>query len=279
MIKQETNRINLVGTVTDVKVEPKISKNGKDFVSGSITVDVNDSAYEAHFFSMKLKKDGTVSSQYNSYLTLDKMIGKRVRVTGSFDQTEVPANGALQKGTRLKASFINVLNDSSVEDGATFSISGFISEGLKAVYESDGATIKDYVITIAQPSYDLSYLQLFRLNVNPKNTQAVEAIDTRFTVGTTCSFEGVIDYKIQNNQVEIANDFGPATTRSFQNSVKRYEIISGLLSDNEYTQEEITDLMNKTQARDTEQLKLRAAVPASTQAAGFSKATITPRLI
>ena len=235
MIKQEINKVNLVGTVTDVKVETKVSKNGKDFVSGTITVNVNDSAYESHFFSMKLKKDGSINPQYNAFLTLDKMIGKRVRISGSLDQTEMPVNGVLQKGIRLKANFINVLNNDNIEDGATFNISGFISEGLRAVYETDGTTIKDYVITIAQPSYDLSYLNLFKLNVSPKNTQAVKGIDTRCTVGTTCSFEGVLDYKIQNYKVEFANDFGPATIRSYQSFVKRYEIISGLLSDNEYT--------------------------------------------
>ena len=252
------NLVTVVGTLVDVDSKVATSGSGNEYIRGKVSVRSNNKVLEMNFFTMKMTKSNQVSKLYNTYATLDTLRGKRVSITGYIDEAKVPSNGEIRKGNSLYLRFINVLADTdATPDSATFKVSGFIQEGLKAVYDEDGATVKDYTLVLAQADYTKKRSKQFHFEVNKENTAAINSINERFTVGTTCTLNGNLDFDIETITTQVQNDFGPATTRTTQRSSKRYVVTSGSLvvDDTAYTSEEISELLAGAREDDKAQLE------------------------
>ena len=257
------NLLTIVGTLTDATINVSTAANGKDYVRGSVNVKSNDKTISLNFFTMKLTKENTVSKLYNTYSTLDTLRGKRVRITGYIDEAKVPTNGQIRRGNSLYLRFINVLSDTdATPDSATFKVAGFVQEGLKAMYDDDGATIKDYVIVLGQADYKNSMTKQIRLNVDKTNQMAVNSLNEKFTKGVSCVFNGNLDFDIETITTEEPQDFGPAIHKTIQRSIKRYVISSGSIIPDEtaYTQDEINELNKAADEDDATVLKTRGSV-------------------
>lgn len=277
------NALHIIGTLVDVNLREDQSKAGKDYIRGKISVKTNSQVIELNLFTMKLTKGGEVSKLYNTYATLDSLKNRRVSVEGYIDEASIPAGNEVRKGNSLYARFISPLaaNDTR-EDSATFEVSGFIKEGLKAIYASDGATIKDYELRLAQSNYQKTAALEFRFNVNKENQNAIDSLNEKFTVNTSCTLSGVLDFDVENVTTTIANDFGPSTTNTYQVSTRRYVIVSGSLVADEsaYTQEEIDELLEGSRKKDLETLNARSTTSdTTTRISNVKPSSAQPKLI
>lgn len=245
------NNLRVVGIVTDVSSNISTSKKGQDFIRGKITVNVRDRAIDLNFFAMKLTKANTVNKMFESYSTLNELIGQRVQINGYIDESKFVSGNSVRHGNSLYARFINVVGE-GVEDEATFKVTGFIQEGLKAVYEDDGATVKDYNLVLGQATYNNSSAKLFHFNVDKTNVAAISSINERFTVGVTATLCGDLDFDVETKKQVIEQDFGPALTKTSQRSIRRYVVTSGSLvaDDMAYTPDEISELLANAQTED-----------------------------
>lgn len=274
------NTVTVVGTLVDASANASTSKDGNDYVRGKVSIKSNGKTIELNFFTMKMTKTGAVSKLYNTYMTLGDLKGKRVEVTGYIDEAKVPTNGTIRRGNSLYLRFVKVLSDTdTTPDVASFKISGFIQEGLKAVYNEDGATIKDYNIVVGQSDYKREQAKQFRFNVDPANQAAIDGMNQKFTVGTSAVFAGNLEFDIETKVTQIEQDFGPAITKTNQYSTKRYVITSGsvVVDDTAYTQDEIKILLAGAAEDDKKRLSSRQGTGAtvSTQ----TRTTAQPKLI
>lgn len=282
----KTNDVKIIGTLTDVESNTNSTNDGREYISGNLTIRSNDSDYKMHFFAMRLTKSGSESKLYSTYATLDNLLNKRVEVTGELDEIKIVEGNTIKKANQLNAKFINVLSESfNKDDDATFEVTGFIKDGLAAVYEQDGATVKDYVLTLAQPNYKNTAAKILRFNVDKTNTNVVEALQNNFKPKDTITIRGSLNFSIETITKTEQSDFGPAIEKKYQRSNRRYVITSGGRVDMDfaYTEEEINELMLGTEAEDNKRLTSRGSSSAPTSnnnfAASASKVLAQPKLI
>ena len=241
------NKIDIVGIMTDAEVKTGVSAKGTEYINGKVTVKVQETkTYALHFYANKITKDGTISKLYNTYSSLPTYIGRKVSITGSIREAKISAGSEIRYGNSLDLRFINILADGDqTEECAKFSVSGYIIGGLTDVYNEDGTTIRNHIITVGQANYNNSEAIHIRLNVDPKNVAAVNSIRNNFTLNTTVNFKGVLDFRVENQEIVEENDFGGATTRIIQRSTRNYLVQTGKIfhDDNDiYLPEEIKEL-------------------------------------
>lgn len=282
-----TNKMHIVGTLTDVELKTNVTKDGREYLSGNIIVKSNEKDYKIRLFTMKMTKKNEVSKIYNNYLTLNDAINKRISVSGSIDEARIPESNVIKRGNQLSGQFINVLSSTSEEkDIAEFEIVGFIKQALTAVYEADGATVKDYSLVIGNPNYNYTVAKYIRLNVDKTNQNAINTLTNSFSVKDTVSFHGNLDFIVETETKVEKNDFGADTIKTVQRNSKRYVIDGGkkLIGDVAYTPAEIEELLVATEQADNDLLSntsnnASAGVGAMGPIVGISKSNVQPKLI
>ena len=279
-----TNTIHIVGTLTDVDLKTAATKDGREYISGNIIVKSNEKDYKIRLFTMKMTKKNEVSKIYNNFLTLSDAINKRISVSGSIDEVKIPENNVIKRGNQLSGQFVNILSSTSEEkDVAEFEIVGFIKQALTAVYEADGATIKDYSLVIGNPNYNCSLAKYIRLNVDKTNQNAINTLTNSFAVADTVSFHGNLDFVVETETRVEKNDFGADTVKTFQRNSKRYVIDGGkkLIGDVAYTPAEIEELLLATEQDDNARLSNSSSNTSNTTGTvlGATKSSVQPKLI
>lgn len=278
-----TNTIHIVGTLTDVDLKTAATKDGREYISGNITVKSNEKDYKIRLFTMKMTKKNEVSKIYNNFLTLSDAINKRISVNGSIDEAKIPENNVIKRGNQLSGQFVNILSSTSEEkDIAEFEIVGFIKQALTAVYETDGVTIKDYSLVIGNPNYNCSLAKYIRLNVDKTNQNAINTLTNSFAVKDTVSFHGNLDFIVETETRVEKNDFGADTVKTFQRNSKRYVIDGGkkLIGDVAYTPAEIEELLVATEQDDNARLSSNSNTPSTAGTVlGTTKSSVQPKLI
>ena len=279
------NNVKVIGTLTDVEVREGSTKDGRDYISGKITIKSNDKSLQMHFFSMKLTKSGSVSKLYNTYSTLDTLRGHRVEVTGEIDESKIVEGTQLRRGNTLNAKFIKVISEVDTKaDEASFTFAGFVKDNLACVYEQDGATVKDYIITLGQATYNNGMAKYIRFNVDKANSTAINGIQNNFAVGDSIKIEGSLDFNIETVTNTTQNDFGPDTVKQYQKSTRRYVINSGkkIVDEFAYTQDEINELAIAADADDKKAIADRGNTNTSvapTATAATPRTASQPKLI
>ena len=79
---ERTNKIYVVGTLTDIRDLRDGEKDGKKWIAGTAVVSSNDSEIEIKYFSLDTTKDGAPNKRYKNYTELASKIGGRVKVNG-----------------------------------------------------------------------------------------------------------------------------------------------------------------------------------------------------
>lgn len=254
------NSIQVIGTLTDVECKEGATKDGRDYISGKITVKVKEKSLELHFFSMKMTKQGAISKLYNTYSTLDTYRGHRVEISGDIDESKIVNGSEIRRGNTLNARFVNLLKETdSREDSATFSIAGFVKNGLTSVMNRDGTAVIDYGMVLGQANYNNSFAKYLRFNVTPSNQVVVNGITNNFSVGDTVKIDGVLDFNIETITMQEENDFGASQPKTVQRTTRRYVITGGkkIVGDEAYTKEEIDELVLGTEKDDQAQVANR----------------------
>lgn len=228
------NEVFIIGELVEVKTDVRTSADAKTYISGKVStkVIVNnvENIIETSIFAYEKTKEGADSKMYKSYLTLDSMIGKRVRITGSLREGAIvdPSTGDVRHFNQIDARFINAAYSTDVEDKATFEYSGFVT---RPIYERKDKedNLLGYRIEVAQANYNDTNCFVIRFDIDKDDTQKAAVIEANYIAGATVEFSGTLGAVSTIEVKTVEADFGEPMTKTFAKTEKTYSIVSGNL--------------------------------------------------
>lgn len=289
-LRESINNVEIIGTLKKIdSIEEKVSKKGKEFISGKVTVEVVDgnriNNIQVRFFSNKLKQNGEINGIYKGYKTVQEeyKVGDKVRITGDLRLEEYYT----QSGSLTSFNSVNALFFNRVEDGAEFrqkaiATLDMVIEGIQPKMDAEGFPTGFHDVQAFTVGYNSRVIPLQNLVINE---QLAEQFSGMYYPGTT----GKITLKI-NNYAEVEDvvesqepisGFGSAerVEQTVSNFTSDLEIIGGDLpyndGVNEYSPEAI-EQARKNRALALQQLKESST--ASAKPTGFGNAEATSGL-
>lgn len=259
MALAKVNTVEIVGTLAQSKLEVKTSKDGQEYISGTITVDSDidgvKNNFEISLYAKKVTKTGEVSKLFTNYEGLAKMIGSKIRINGSMREERYfnKTAGQLQSLQKLEGRFINAENIST-PDRATFEVSGFVRKPLVAKTNKKGE-IYAYELEVGQANYDDSQLNNFKFQVEPTAFDIIKSIQQIYGVNTTVRFGGNIRFITVTSEVTQETGFGQPRTRVFTNTNRSFFITFGdnpIVDESTYDGATIVRLTQAYAARDVQ---------------------------
>lgn len=228
------NEVFIIGTLVDVKTDVRTSTENKTYISGkaSIKVIVNnvENIIEASIYAFEKTKEGADSKMFKSYVTLESLIGKRVRVTGSLGEGSIvdPSTGDVRHFNQINARFINAAYSTDTEDKATFEYSGFV---VRPIYERRDKedNLLGYKIEVAQANYYDNNCIVVRFDIDKNDTQKAAVIEANYVAGSTVEFSGTLGAVSTIETKTVEADFGDPIVKTFAKTEKSYSIVSGNL--------------------------------------------------
>ena len=228
------NDVFIIGELVEVKTDVRTSSEGKTYVSGKISVKVVvdgvENIIEASIYSFEKTKNGTDSKMYKSYITLDSLLGKRVRVTGSLGEGSIvdPSTGDVRHFNQINAKFINAAYSTDTTDKATFEYAGFVTRPLYERRDKED-NLLGYRIEVAQANWDDTNCIVVRFDVDKDDTQKAAVIESNYLVQSTVEFSGTLSAISTIETKTVEADFGEPITKTFAKTEKTYSIVSGNL--------------------------------------------------
>lgn len=289
-LRESINNVEIIGTLKKIdSIEEKVSKKGKEFISGKVTVEVVDgnriNNIQVRFFSNKLKQNGEINGIYKGYKTVQEeyKVGDKVRITGDLRLEEYYT----QSGSLTSFNSVNALFFNRVEDGAEFrqkaiATLDMVIEGIQPKMDAEGFPTGFHDVQAFTVGYNSRVIPLQNLVINE---QLAEQFSGMYYPGTT----GKITLKI-NNYAEVEDVAGSQEPISGFGSAERVEqTVSNFTSDleiiggdlpyndgvNEYSPEAI-EQARKNRALALQQLKESST--ASAKPTGFGNAEATSGL-
>lgn len=228
------NEVFIIGELVDVKTDVRTDTKGKTYIGGkvSIKVVVNnvENIIDVSVYANEKTKEGADSKMYKSYLTLDSLLGKRVRVTGTLGEGSIvdPSTGDVRHFNQINAKFINAAYSTDVEDKATFEYSGFV---VRPIYERKDKedNLLGYRIEVAQANWNDTNCLVVRFDIDKDDTQKAAVIEANYIAGATVEFSGNLGAISTVETKTIEADFGDPITKTFAKTDKTYSIVSGNL--------------------------------------------------
>ena len=228
------NEVFIIGELVDVKTDVRTDTKGKTYIGGkvSIKVIVNnvENIIDVSVYANEKTKEGADSKMYKSYLTLDSLLGKRVRVTGTLGEGSIvdPSTGDVRHFNQINAKFINAAYSTDVEDKATFEYSGFV---VRPIYERKDKedNLLGYRIEVAQANWNDTNCLVVRFDIDKDDTQKAAVIEANYIAGATVEFSGNLGAVSTIETKTIEADFGDPITKTFAKTDKTYSIVSGNL--------------------------------------------------
>lgn len=288
MERTRINKVEVVGTLTEVDTQIRATSDGRNYISGKIVVKTiqNDieSLIEMRIMAFEKTKTGEISKLFTTYSGLSSLLFKRVKVQGELrEDSFVGQDGILHKYNSIYVKFVNNARDTDL-DCATFEYSGFVT---KSIYERRNKEdeLLGYKLEVAQANYNSTNIQVLRFDIDAQDVNIQSAIDTYYTVGSTVMFSGIISY-ITSVETKIEEQaFGDPVVRTFTRSEKSYRITGGREAFGEedpdtYSSEEISSLVAAYKAADADRIaraKMTAEAPADSAKtmAGMTKTRVT----
>ena len=262
MSKTKINKVCLIGTLVEVDVEERISKQNKPFISGKVAiksvVDNKENIVEARVMAMKMTKDGGISKLFEKYKSLPGMLNQRVKVEGALKDEVMVSDGQVRHFNSIEAKFFNKANVNE-QDGCTFEYSGFVVKPIAERKNKEDELI-GYRIEIAQANYNDTNIANIRFDVNKNDINIAQAIESNYTTGTTVKIQGKISFDTRTETKEEEVSFGEANRKTVVYTDKVYRITGGSEPYDEdspeaYTMDEIKQLVNAYKQADADRLE------------------------
>lgn len=283
-LRESINNVEIIGTLKKIdSIEEKVSKKGKEFISGKVTVEVIDgnriNNIQVRFFSNKLKQNGEINGIYKGYKTVQEeyKVGDKVRITGDLRLEEYyTQSGSLTSFNSVNALFFNRVEDDAEFRQKAIATLDMVIEGIQPKMDAEGFPTEFHDVQAFTVGYNSRVIPLQNLVINE---QLAEQFSGMYYPGTT----GKITLKI-NNYAEVEDvvesqepvaGFGSAerVEQTVSNFTSDLEIIGGDLpyndGVNEYSPEAI-EQAHKNRALALQQLKESST--ASAQPTGFGNA-------
>lgn len=288
MERTRINKVEVVGTLSEVDTQIRSTSDGRNYINGKVVVKVMqgdvESLVELKVLAFEKTKTGDINKLYTSYTGLEGMLFKRVRLTGELRENSfVKQDGTLQKYNEIALKFVSQAKDSD-PDCAKFDYSGFVT---KSLYErrNKNDELLGYRLEVAQQNYNGTSIQVIRFDIDAQDTNIQTAVDTFYTVGATVEFSGIISYVVTTETRTEEQAFGDPIVRTFTRSDKSFRITGGKEAYNEedpaaYTMDEIRHLVEAYKTADADRIAKAkmatepAQAPANT-IAGMTKSKVT----
>lgn len=224
----ETNRADVVGTMTDWDLKEGSTKDGRDYISGRVTIksiiDNREQITEVELFTMKMTKAGAVSKMYTAYQNSKELLNERVAVQGELVENKFWQNDQNQvvTYTRISGRFVNKARADET-DKATFKVVGYVVQPLTEVLDSEDNVINHRII-LGISNYNQTLPNYITLTINDRNI--AKAVESMYAVGDTVELEG--NYIVSTETVEKPREsaFGELTDSSTR-TFKQFVINSG----------------------------------------------------
>jgi hypothetical protein len=269
MSKENINKISITGTIVETRLKDGIATKGdnvgKHYISGEIIIksilDGVENLFPVSLYSFEVTADKQPSKLYASYKSImENGIGRRVTINGSLQENRFwsAKKAEILTSQRISGRFINDAK-SGVADNAIFEFSGFVGRNLLEKKNKDGITYL-YELTVGQANYKGTSANLFRFNVDPKESAIVKIISEKYTAGTTIHINGkmrfiTVQHTFQNEEENEKTLFGdkPVVTSVLTN--KYFYIAHGdepITGDTAYTVDDIKAYKDAIAAHDIE---------------------------
>jgi hypothetical protein len=261
------NNIDLVGKLVNTRGLDEIkkaTKDGSEFVSGSVTLDIGKGQLlEVDVYSKKFTKEGQPSKLFTRYLELPGEVGTNVRVGGvEFTENRFwGRNDQIASVNKVAGRFFNLAKDTD-EAQAKFTFAGYVFKPIYERLDREG-NLLHYETVIAQPNWNATKPMLVKFAIDKNNSAVINGMEAQYVKGATVQVTGHIELETETRVVDKAGDvaFGDSITEEYTNTYVKYVITGGnkpLDADSEgaYKGDEIASLMK---AYDSEALVIEEA--------------------
>ena len=270
---RKTNSFKIVGTIKETKeLECKTSKAGEEYLSGTVTLEVNvpgeeTSLFEVEVYQKKLTKDGKPSQLFDTYLSLVGKVGQKYVVNGSITENRFfdKKTSTLASAYKLSGKWFNPAKIGE-NDEASFEFSGFVNKVLtERTAKKDNALIC-YDIEIGQASYNDDKCSIYKFQVDPNNISVVSGIQSAWAIGSTVKFFGKLSCVVEQQTVEEKSGFGETKVKTYVNTKKRFWITGGDMPITNGNQYSLADVQNLKQVYAKKDLELNSAAQSNVSA-------------
>lgn len=224
---ERTNKIYVIGTLSQVKDTRSGEKDGVAWVAGTAVVTSDTNEIEFKYYSSEKTKAGKPNSRYTNYTGLEARVGERVKVNGElsgrlwFNEGQ----GQVINFNELSAGFFNTPKPTEA-DVATFEFGGFV---VKPLYErlNQKEELISYELELGQANFNQDNMQIVKFAVDKDSADIVRAIEGAYLKDTTVIINGIIKYEVlvETKVEEVA--FGDPIVKTYQNTRKSFVITGG----------------------------------------------------
>jgi hypothetical protein len=231
--KLTKNNIDLVGKLVNTRGLDEIkkaNKDGSEFVSGSVTLDIGKGQLlEVDVYSKKFTKDGQPSKLFTRYLELPEEVGTNVRIGGvEFTENRFwGRNDQITSVNKVAGRFFNIAKDSD-EPMAKFTFAGYVFKPVYERLDREGNLIQ-YETILAQPNWNGTKPIYVKFAIDKSNSAVVNGMEAQYVKGATVQVTGHIELETETRVVDKAGDvaFGDSSTEQYTNTYVKYLITGG----------------------------------------------------
>lgn len=246
--KQSVNNVEIIGTLSELSVEPKKTGDGRAFVSAEATIkvdqDINGKVTEneipVRFFAMQLKGDGEPNKNYKTICEFPTKF-KSLAACGEENKDEAtkvilssahleestwvdPNGGAVKNGFKVGSSFMNAFRASDeFIPTAKFELTGVVLGKAREVNGNDEETGRlkvKFAIVRYQGRVEI-------LNLIAETPAAVDFIESNWAEGDTVKANGAIRFRQTTKTWMEEQGFGEPIKRVKVETCKELIILGG----------------------------------------------------
>ena len=224
---ERTNKIYIIGTLSQVKDIRSGDKDGIPWVAGTAVVTSGDNEFELKYYSSAKTQKGAENSRFANYQNLSDRTGERVKVNGEISGRNWfnEGQGQVIGFNELSAGFFNTPKPTEA-DVATFEYSGFVTKPIYERFNKDEELVA-YEMEIAQANYAGDNMQIIRFTIDKDNPKIISAIEKSYAKGVTVSINGIIRYEVITEEKVEEVAFGDPIVKKYQNTRKSFVITGG----------------------------------------------------
>lgn len=275
------NEFTVIGTLVDVDLKTKESRKNQTYISGDITLEVGkDNLVEIKLFSFQFVNGTTrVNKFFETYQDLENRVGERIKVNGNIDERRFydENNNQLVSFNYNNGRFINDVK-ADEKDVAEFEFSGYVEKTLRERLDKED-NLLHYELVMAQANYNNEKPVVVKLAVPKSERKAIDYMQTNYERGVTVTVKGEIRVVTEEVQKTEETAFGEDITKTFTNSFKTYDILSGTEPVDGKGQYSARDIRDFAEAYEDEGVKLQREAKNRTESNSNQKGNTASSLI
>ena len=223
---KSTNNVEVVGILSELNIEEKVTSDGRKYIQGEATIKVDqeyrgeltENEVVVRMFSMRNKKDGSLNRIYDNILNMRENFTSLAAAESPENASHVSiSSGQLREsmyldkstnlpktgGFQISSNFMNKAK-SGEEQHATFELSGVIGD-IKDEIDNNGDETGRLIVKFIVVNYDGTVDVIDLIAEEPT---AVNHIRNNWETGETVCLAGVINMVKKVIETEIEQGFG-----------------------------------------------------------------------